>query len=142
MGKNCVMKSPDIQEARNEFERAESEPDPTAKLDALEEGLALVEEVLAESGIAEPEKGIARNVRRTYLRRLIQQLVRMPNVQFSDWFGYMRLLLVDQRDVVNEILAADAVLNAAYQVFSSQWSRQFSEALGQDIEAFVRGEKA
>jgi hypothetical protein len=130
--------TPDIQEVREAFERAETETDPSEKLEALEEGLALVDEILGED-VPEPQKAFARNVRRTYLRRLLQQLMGATHVQFSDWFGYMRLLLVDQREVVQEIMDADETLRDSFQSFMALWSRQFKDALGQDIESFVKG---
>jgi hypothetical protein len=133
------MNQPDVQEAREAFERAESESDPTEKLDALEEALALVEEILEEEGLPEPQKAFARNVRKTYLRRLLQQLMGATHVQFSDWFGYMRLLLVDQREVVQEIVDADEALRDSFQSFIALWSRQFKDALGQDIDEFIKG---
>lgn len=133
------MNTPDIEEAREQFELAETLTDPTEKLDALEEGLALVEEILEDDAVADPDKARARNLRRTYLRRLLEQLMRLTNVQFSNWFGYMRLLLVEQRDVVEEILQADEALAEGYRAFIAMWSRQFREAMGQDIETFIRG---
>jgi hypothetical protein len=133
------VKAPDIQDARGEFERAENESDPTAKLEALEAALALVYEILDEPGVSEADRLVTRNMRRTYLRRLIEQLVRGAHVQFSDWFGYMRLLLVDQHAVVTEILDADPSLNDRYRAFIALWSRQFREALGQDIHTFIKG---
>jgi hypothetical protein len=131
------VKAPDVQEARDRFELAENESDPAAKLEALEAALALVDEILDEPGVSEADRQVTRNMRRTYLRRLIEQLVRVAHVQFSDWFGYMRLLLVDQRAVVGEIVEADPALNARYRAFIALWSRQFREALGQDIETFI-----
>jgi hypothetical protein len=51
----------------------------------------------------------------------------------------MRLLLVDQNAVVTEILQADPAMNIRYRTFLALFSKQFREALGQDIESFVRG---
>jgi hypothetical protein len=131
--------TPSPQDARNEFEAAESESDPGVKLEALTEALALVDEVLDEEGVAEQEKAVMRNVRRTYLRRLLQQTMAMSNVQFSDWFAYMRLLLVDQQPVVSEILASEPALRAAFDRFLGLYGDKFREALGQDIRTFVGG---
>ena len=133
--------TPTLQDARDEFELAEAEFDPVAKLEALEEALALVDEILEEPTISDADKLVARNFRKSYLRRLVQQLLTMTNVQFSEWFGYARLLLLDQQQVLAELLEADAALKDAFESFIALWGDKFQQALGQDIRSFVSGGK-
>ena len=128
------MTSPNLQEAREQFALAESESDPTAKLDVLEEALALVDEFLDEPGIPQTDKTLAHNVRRTYLRRLLQQLVQMRNVEILDWCGYVRLFVVDYKNEVQAIFDADPTLKAAFDSFVALWSKEFRAAFGKDIE--------
>ena len=132
---------PNLQEVRDEFELAESESDPAEKLGALEQGLALVEEMLEAPEISAADKAVAMNVRKSYLRRLLQQMMTMQNVPFSEWFSYARLLLLDQRQTVSEILETDVKLKDSFESFIALWADKFKEALGQDIQSFVSGGK-
>jgi hypothetical protein len=133
--------TPNLQEVRDEFELAESETDPAEKLGALESGLALVDELLEAPDVSEQDKAVAMNVRKSYLRRLLQQMMTMQNVQFSEWFAYARLLLLDQQQTVSEILESDVQLKDAFDSFIALWGDKFKEALGQDIQSFVSGTK-
>jgi hypothetical protein len=133
---------PSLKEIREEFELAEAELDPAAKLEALEEALALVDEILDEPSVSDADKGVASNVRKSYLRRLLVQMLAMTNVQFSEWFGYARLLLLDQQQTLAEILEGDDTLKDAFESFIALWGAKFQEALGQDIRTFVSGGKS
>jgi len=128
------MTPPNLQEAREQFALSESESDPTAKLDALEEALALVDELLEEPGIPQTDKTVAHNVRRSYLRTLLQQLIQLRNVEILDWCGYIRLLMIDYKKEVQAILSADPNLKANYDSFVALWSKEFRNAFGKDMD--------
>jgi hypothetical protein len=127
------MIQPSLHEAREAFALAEAESDPTAKLDALEDALALVDELLGEPG-EDTDKAVARNVRRSYLRRLLQQLVQMRNVAILDWCGYVRLFVIDYKSEVQAIFDADPKLKAGFDSFVALWSKEISDAFGKDME--------
>jgi hypothetical protein len=128
------MMQPNLHEAREAFALAESEPDPTVKLDALEEALALVDELLDEPGMDEVEKGVARNVRKSYLRKLLQQLVQLPDVAILDWCGYIRLFVIDYKSEVQAIFDEDPELKAGFESFVALWSKEFRDAFGKDMD--------
>lgn len=123
-----------LQEARDQFARAEAESDPAAKLEALEEALAIVAELLEEPDIPVREAEIARNVRRSYLRKLLEQLLLMQNVEILEWCGYVRLFLVDQRPEMEAVFAADPELRTGFDEFLGLWRAEFHAAFGKDIE--------
>ncbi len=128
-----AMRAPDLQQAREAFASAEAESDPAAKLGAVEDALALVDELLEEPGISEHQKVIARNVRSSYLRRLLQQLVEMPNIEVLGWCGYVRLLMVDHKAEVQRLFDTDPALKARFDSFVALWSKEYREAFGKDI---------
>jgi len=123
-----------LQEARDQFASAEAESDPAAKLEALEDALAIVAELLEEPDIPAREAEIARNVRRAYLRKLLQQLLRMQNVEILEWCGYVRLFLVDQKPEMESVFAEDPELRAGFEEFLGLWRAEFRGAFGKDIE--------
>lgn len=127
------MNRRDADEARALFEDAEGEADPAGKLDALVESLALVDEIVGDAEIPESTKAIARNIRRSHLRKLLYQLFAMRNIDFLQWFSYMRALLVDRRAVIAEILESDSSLKYGYDGFVTLYRQQFKDALGKDL---------
>jgi hypothetical protein len=92
-----------------------------------------VDELLDEPG-EDTDKAVARNVRRSYLRRLLQQLVQMRNVAVLDWCGYVRLFVIDYKSEVQAIFDVDPQLKAGFASFVGLWSKEFRDAFGKDME--------
>lgn len=113
------MNRRDIDEVRALFDDAESEADPAPKLEALKEALALADEIVDSSEVPESTKVMSRNIRRSHLRRLIQQLIRMNNVEVRAWSSYIRFLLVDRETEIRSILDENPSLNDGYNAVAN-----------------------
>ncbi|PKM09013.1 MAG: hypothetical protein CVV14_01525 [Gammaproteobacteria bacterium HGW-Gammaproteobacteria-4] len=123
------MPNPDLGRARRLFEQSENDSDPSQKLYALEEALELVDLVLADSTIQQSDRDLALNLRHSHSRRLLGQLVRMRNIQFDDWWNYIRLLLIERSNEVDAIVGENAELRENYQAFVDLWGDELIEAL-------------
>jgi hypothetical protein len=111
----------DLEEARSLLAQADNERDPVRKLAALEEALDLLELVEEDSPEGAKEKTLARNLRRSYTRRLLTQLVQLRSVDLLTWFDYAQFLLVRLRKDVDAILLDDPGLKASYDQFLALW---------------------
>lgn len=123
------MPNPDLSRARRLFEQSENDSDPSQKLYALEEALELVDLVLADSTIQQSDRDLALNLRHSHSRRLLGQLVRMRNIQFDDWWNYIRLLLIERSNEVDAIVGENAELRENLQAFVDLWGDELIEAL-------------
>jgi hypothetical protein len=112
------MNRRDIDEVRALFDDAESEADPAPKLEALKEALALADEIMESREVPETTRVMARNIRRSHLRRLIQQLIRLENLDVAAWSGYIRFLLVDREAEIRSILDENPSLNEGYRALA------------------------
>jgi hypothetical protein len=111
----------DLEEARSLLAQADAERDPVRKLAALEEALDLLEVVEEDSPESSKEKTLARNLRRSYTRRLLTQLVQLKSVDLLTWFNYAQFLLIWLRKDVDVILADDPALKVSYDQFLALW---------------------
>jgi hypothetical protein len=113
------MNPRDVDEVRALFDDAESEADPAPKLEALKEALALADEIVNCAEVPEGSKVMARNIRRSHLRRLIQQLIRLRDLEVNAWSGYIRFLLLDRQAEVSSILEENPSLNEGYKAVAN-----------------------
>ena len=111
----------DLEEARSLLAQADAERDPVRKLAALEEALDLLEVVDEDSPEGAKEKTLARNLRRSYTRRLLTQLVQLKSVDLLTWFDYAQFLLIRLRKDVDAVLADDPALKVSYDQFLALW---------------------
>jgi hypothetical protein len=111
----------DIDEARNLLAQADIERDPEKKLATLEEALDLLELALEEAAEGSRERTLALNLRRSYARRLLTQLVALRTADLLMWFGYAQFLLQRLEDDVVALLAEQPELRDAYEAFFALW---------------------
>ena len=115
------MADPDVEEARSLLAHADAERDPVRKLAALEEALDLLDVVEEDSPKGSQEKTLARNLRRSYTRRLLTQLVQLKSVDLLTWFDYAQFLLLRLQKDVESLLLDDPGLKASYDQFLALW---------------------
>ena len=115
------MADPDVEEARSLLAHADAERDPVRKLAALEEALDLLDVVEEDSAEGSQEKTLARNLRRSYTRRLLTQLVQLKSVDLLTWFDYAQFLLLRLQKDVESLLLDDPGLKASYDQFLALW---------------------
>ena len=115
------MPNPDVEEARSLLAHADAERDPVRKLAALEEALDLLDVVEEDSSEGSQEKTLARNLRRSYTRRLLTQLVQLKSVDLLTWFDYAQFLLLRLQKDVESLLLDDPGLKASYDQFLALW---------------------
>jgi len=110
----------DITEARDllrEFERIENHSVRTRKFeDALEILDAYLPEDNAQAG------RIAANLRRTYTRKLLEQLPSLHSLDIDDWFSYSVLLLTKLKNEVNAICSEDKISEKVFDAFIKIWA--------------------
>jgi hypothetical protein len=105
-----------LEEARELLQEAETEPDPERKLAALEEALDLLDE------IEDPkEKAVAGNLKRSYARRLLAQLVSLNKANITTWFDYVRFVGLRLEPEVAAVLQENPELRQPYDEFLAQW---------------------
>ena len=123
-----------LAKARTLFECSEREARPARKFAALEEAIELVDVVLEDPAIAQADYELALNLRRSYIRRLLAQLLNMKKIEFHDWFNYIQLLLIDHKDDTEGILAGNAGLKESYQSFIALWAPELIEILTEKLQ--------
>jgi hypothetical protein len=110
----------DAEDARKLLVQAEAETEPDEKVAALEEALDLIDLVLEEAPEDAKERTLVANLRRSYARRLLVQLVALRSADILMWFGYAQLLLTRMREDVAAALT-DPGVKAGYEAFFSLW---------------------
>jgi len=109
-----------LDEARSLLAQAEAERDPARKLAHLEEAVDLLDEV---------QSTLSRNLRRSYTRRLLSQLVQFRSADVVTWFDYAQFLLQRLGSDVEALLVEDAALKAAYDDFMALWPVDVQQVL-------------
>ena len=123
------MSSSDLDEARRLLEQAERETDPERKFAALEEGIDILDTYASDPTVSDQQRNYASNFRRSNVRRLLNQLVQMRNIQFSAWFNYIKILLLRLKADVQAVLNEDASLKVKYSEFVGLWKNELMELL-------------
>ena len=113
--------NPVIAEKLARVHAQEAERDPARKLAYLEEAIDLLDDM--------EESTVARNLRRSYTRRLLSQLVQLRSADVVTWFDYAQFLLQRLRSDVEALLAEDAALKAAYDEFMALWPVDVQQVL-------------
>ena len=112
-----------IDEIRETFGRVEAETDPDLKFEYLEEALDLVDDFLQDNSESK-DATVVRNLRRTYLRRLLGQLVQMRKVEIDSWLNYTKLFTFRVGPEIDEIVKDDYSLAVAYDEFIDLWRKE------------------
>src|SRR5215510_1556091 len=90
----------DIKEAQKKLEDAEQASDPLKKAEALKEGMALLNDCLAEENISPAQRNVVSQLRFTYTRLVLSHLLLQQSFWLEDreiLYTYFELLFVDQR---------------------------------------------
>src|SRR3546814_9535465 len=117
------MPNLELSDARRLFEQSENDADPSRKFHALGEALELVDLVLDDPTIPQPDRDLALNLRHSHIRRLLVQLVMMRDIQPDDWWSYIRLLLFERSNEVDAIRSEEhtselqSLMRISYAVF-------------------------
>lgn len=117
----------DITEARDllrEFERIEDHSIRTRK---FEDALELLDPYLPEDN--SQVSHIAANLRRTYTRKLLEQLSCLHFLDIDDWFSYAMLLLTKLNNEVDAICSEDRVSENALNAFITIWADEARELI-------------
>ncbi|RUL74077.1 hypothetical protein [Dyella choica] len=121
-----------LDQARQLMESAELEAMPERKLADIKEALDLIAEYLDGRSENSREYDLANNLRRTHIRRLIEQIVSNKSLRADDafglWFDYFRFFFFEVRDVVDSALSADPDLQRRYKAFEDIGVPQLLEA--------------
>jgi hypothetical protein len=120
------MSSSDVDEARRLLERAEREVDPKRKFVALEEGINILDEYASDTSVFDQQRNYALNLRRSSIRRLLNQLDEMRSIQFYDWLHFIALLIRFETDL-KAVLEEDASLKDKFSRFFSLWNDELME---------------
>lgn len=120
----------DVLEGRRLLERAEQETDPERKIEALKEGVDLLDLYVEEHPDA-PENTLTyiTNLRRSHARRLLVQLLALKHIEIEIWLQYIVLLITKLRDEVDHATSQDRTLKANYNQFWHVWNDVLREAL-------------
>jgi hypothetical protein len=97
----------DISEAREllrDFERTE---DHSERVRKLEDALDLLNSYLSDH---EKTGRLAMNLRRTYTRKLLEQLPLLHFLSIDDWFSYSNLLILELQEDVDCLCAENDVI--------------------------------
>lgn len=121
--------SPELDEARRLFEKAERDSDPEHKFIALQEALDITDDFKAEHDVTSLDVSYANNLRHTHIRRLISQLVAFRHIQIDIWFNYLKLFLLRVEPEVKEITDADPSLHETYRKFVALWKNVLIDAI-------------
>ena len=121
------MSSSDLDEARRLLEQAEREVDPKRKLAAFKEGIYILNEYAYDPSVLDQQLNYALNLRRSNVRRLLNQLVELRNIQFDDWVAFILFLLFRLETDVKAVLDEDASLNDKYKKFVGLWKDELME---------------
>lgn len=123
------MSTSDLDEARRLLEQAEHEADPERKFAALEQGIDLLDAYASDPSVSDQQQNYALNFRRSNVRRLLNQLVHMRNIQFGAWLNYIKLLLLRLEADVQAVLEEDTSLKDKYGEFVSLWEDELMDLL-------------
>lgn len=132
MGKRVSSSSDDLDNARSLLAQAETERDPVRKLAALEEALDFLEAADQETEAGSRAKVLVANLRRSYMRRLVTQLLDLKGSDLPTWFAYAQFLLVRLRSDVRAVLAENPELERRYEEFIQLWDADLRRVLAGD----------
>jgi hypothetical protein len=112
-----------IDEIRETFGRVEAEADPDLKFEYLEEALDLTDDFLQDNPESK-DATVVHNLRRSYLRRLLGQLVQMRKVEIDSWLNYTKLFTFRVGSDIDEIVKDYYSLAVAYDEFIDLWRNE------------------
>jgi hypothetical protein len=116
----------DITEARGllrDFERIE---DHSERVKKFEYALELLDSYLSDN---EKSGQLAINLKRTYTRKLLEQLPSLKFLNINDWFSYALLLLTTLQNDVDYICTENKQLKKNFDEFISLWADEVIKLL-------------
>ena len=110
----------DITEARKLLREFEHIEDHSVRARKFEDALELLDSYLPEDNSQAGR--IAANLRRTYTRKLLEQLPSLHSLDIDDWFSYSVLLMTKLKNEVDAICSKDKVSEKAFDTFIKIWA--------------------
>ena len=117
----------EIEEIRQQFDKAERETDPVFKLQLIKAGMELVKD-FKESCFEEKNAQIE-NILITYARRFLEQILKIKEIEHLPWMDYIFLFLTDFNQQVQLVFEKNEDLKKNFENFISLW--------GGDGKAFI-----
>jgi hypothetical protein len=111
----------DISEAREllcSFERGE---DHSERVRQFEDALDLLDSYLPDQDKSQAGR-LAMNLRRTYTRKLLEQLPSLQTLDLSDWVSYSVLLLIKVNKEADAICSEEKALKKSFDEFITIWA--------------------
>lgn len=126
VSKSSAMEPTDeLKDVRALFEEAERLTDPVRKYDVLYDALVMLEEYEQDHPrMEESERVFLKNLRHAHTRRLLRQLLSMPNPDVLTWLKYY-LLFIDQLKVESaSVLREHPELQGRFDEFKELYWKQ------------------
>jgi len=101
----------DISEARELLRKFELTEDHSRRVRYFEDALDLLDSYPPEQSNSQAR--LAANLRRTYTKKLLEQLPNFHFIDIDDWFSYSVLLLIELEPEVKEICSTEQSMGEA-----------------------------
>jgi hypothetical protein len=112
----------DISEARDLLRKFERTKDHSERVRHFEDALDLLDSYQAEQDNSQVH--LAANLRRTYTRKLLEELPTLNSLDIDDWFSYSVLLLTKLNKEADAICAEYKPLGIAFDAFIKIWANE------------------
>jgi hypothetical protein len=109
----------EIEEIRQQFDKAERETDPIFKLQLIKAGIELVEDF--KESYSEEKNAQIENILITYARCFLEQILKIKEIEHLPWMDYIFLFLTDFNQQVQIVIESNAVLKKDFEDFISLW---------------------
>ena len=126
--------SPDIIEARELLSKFEQTQNHRERLRHFEDGIELLDQ-FAEDDPDSDEGKLALNIRRTYTRKLIEELPSLGALDIDDWFSYSLILLMKVQNNVGALCIEQPALKTNFDNFIKMWASEAINLFSRHIKA-------
>jgi hypothetical protein len=125
---------PDITEARELLSKFEQTQDHRERLRHFEDGIELLDQ-FAEDDQDSDEGKLALNIRKTYTRKLIEELPFLGALDIDDWFSYSLILLMKVQNNVGALCTEQPALKTNFDNFIKMWSSEAIDIFSRHVKA-------
>ena len=118
----------DVSKARELLRKYEQAPNHKERIHYFKNALDLLEPYRSD----EPDSHVghvAKNIRRTYIKKLLESLPSLSTLDIDEWSEYFMLLFLKQSDEVESLCQENAMLNKYYKDFIRIWGQEVINAL-------------
>lgn len=134
--KETTMKNqelPDITEARELLAKFEQTQDHGKRLRYFEDAIELLDQY-AEDDPDSDEGCLARNIRKTYTRKLIEELPSLRVLDIDDWFSYSMILLLKVKKNVEALCTEHPALKTNFDNFIRIWASEAIDIFSRHVK--------